>query len=687
VSTDSYLLSIIEDVKKSGDTRPLSNFVYENRAKLLQDTKISAALLNAFTASPLDDDPVEAIALQGLIDEARMDVENDGQHGPVFLKDLSEYFASLENLSAKAAGIIATCYARANVEVPDALLDIRIREMNKVMENSTSTQGVPPTPGDIGDLLKTLSKEVDGDNYALFEGLRELMAGVPKDTRHALAYDLTSAEHSASWTMAGYWLLSPDQSLREAVAHALLEKAKTAAMDGVLARRLPMLRSWMPADMARSLLDQAIREVRRHNLPASPAKKSVKTLQILVTPPDGVGAQSLAFFATKSIAMVLTKAGHGIKDAYIIPCRENSPEATAIANQLDDIAAEEVSKESARTILAAALADGKTNDVPPAHGFIDIASLFGMEDLRPNLMTATDWLHVLDPEGMIGQMTTQLYGRRINQSVYLIDDYDFFDNWFDDTAKLREAFETAKNFDQQMKLAALHLDERREYWAKQMLQVAFLLKEVDEDWESLTINAHALLNARPVEKTALAQHIAFNSVQAFNHSSGGLYEESDMMELDTLTSDMLAEMLSEIGMPESDPAWLDGYLHAVIIAPKPIEPDDWLGGVIEQLPPPVDEAIIMDLINAIFALYNHIGGSLDAGETTTSLGTSSPSSTAAWARGFSSLLATTPTAWKARSVTKADKEFIVRINKVGTGETETIPAKELQTWIAKRFAK
>jgi len=676
VGTESYLLSVIDDAKKSGDNGYLTGFVYENRAKLLQDKEIPTALINAFTVSPLNDEPVEAIALQGLIDEARMDVENGGQHGQIFLNSLSENFGSLNNLSAKAAGILATCYARANVEAPDVLLSIRIDQMSREMKNR------PPAAGEVGDLLKTLSKEVGGDNFALFEGLRELMAGVPKDTRHALAYELTSADHNSSWAMAGYWLLSPDPSLREAVAHALLEKAKMATMDGVMARRLPMLRSWMPADTARSLVDQTIREVRRHSLPATAAKKSVKISQIMLTPPDGVGAQSLAVFTTKSISMVLTKAGHGIKDSFIVPCRRNSPEAIEITLQLEDMDAEEISRESARTILAAALADGQANDVPPAHGFIDIVSLFGMEDLRPNLMTATDWLHALDPENMIGQMTAQLYGRRINESVYLIDDYDFFDSWFDDSAELREDFEAAKSFERQLILAALHLDKRREHWAKQMLQAAFLLKEVDQEWESLTINAHALLNGRPIEKTALAQHIAFNSVQAFNHSGDDFHDDP----FDDAPG-MLASLLSDIGMPESDPAWLDGYLHAAIIAPKSIEPDDWLGGVIEQLTPPVDEESVMNLINSTFALYNHIGGSLAEGETTTNLRAKSPSSTAAWARGFSTLLTAFPSAWKARSVTKADKEIIATISKVGTGETASISTEKLQTWISRRFTK
>ena len=95
----------------------------------------------------------------------------------------------------------------------------------------------------------------------------------------------------------------------------------------------------------------------------------------------------------------------------------------------------------------------------------------------------------------------------------------------------------------------------------------------------------------------------------------------------------------------------------------------------------------MDLINAIFALYSNISESLVTGETTTNLGANSPSSTAAWARGFTTLLATNPTAWKARSVTKADKEIISTIGKVGTGDIAPISTDKLQTWVSRRFTK
>ncbi|MFB6261449.1 MAG: hypothetical protein ABEK42_12420, partial [Thiohalorhabdaceae bacterium] len=79
------------------------------------------------------------------------------------------------------------------------------------------------------------------------------------------------------------------------------------------------LRSWLPADEARGLVDQALRAARRANLGGELFPNAGTVDEGAALLPDGVGALYLmmpvtAPDGTPLVAMVLTKAGHGLKD-------------------------------------------------------------------------------------------------------------------------------------------------------------------------------------------------------------------------------------------------------------------------------------------------------------------------------------------------------------------------------------
>ncbi len=122
-----------------------------------------------------------------------------------------------------------------------------------------------------------------------------------------------------------FWLLDPDNGVREAAADGLHEQARQGALVPAAAALLPVLRSWLPEGPVRERVDETIRSARRQGGGVGQAVAALPVEAAYLTPPDGVGAMQVVLMGravhsedTWHIGSVLVKGGFGLGDAYVL---------------------------------------------------------------------------------------------------------------------------------------------------------------------------------------------------------------------------------------------------------------------------------------------------------------------------------------------------------------------------------
>ena len=227
--------------------------------------------------------------------------------------------------------------------------------------------------------------------------------------------------------------------MRLAAASGLCERARRGSLDAIAASTLTLIGTWMPADRVLPVLDTILRETRPHE-PSEPMRAPRPGL-FLRSLPDGFGNQSFAVSLEgadgPATAFILLKAGHGVKDAYLIRETETTDAMLAQLAWLSETNCVDLAFDALEPVLSAALAEGLAEGkaVPP--GLIDVAGACGLGDLRPQAMTARDWLMRIDSEGEVANLPAGERAELIERSRDWPLDYDLIANWFEGTANER----------------------------------------------------------------------------------------------------------------------------------------------------------------------------------------------------------------------------------------------------------
>jgi len=362
-----------------------------------------------------NDKAPELIALEYLMTEARMNIENQNAQGAPFLQAIEDAILRLSSehhITFKGTVALGRCYVRADLPVPNSL-QARHSEPDAII----GSENLP----DLGDLLETLRKEVGTDGYMLHGMLEEMLATVQPEAKGALVSEVAQRDDPLCNQLACYWLLDDSKDVRLGAAAAILNRAQIRAMDAAMVSRILEIRAWQPEDDARSLLDQAIKEALRQELSGGIEPKPWTVHRILGSIPDGAGAQSIAIAAQnggqRGVIMILLKQNFGIKDAYVVPCGSASEQRRMLDHMLDEIDMLDLTPAVFRPTLAAALAEGMAVKTIPPHALIDIVEILGLTNLRPEPMCAQEWASYLDPDGMFANLSPQKLGRLVNESA------------------------------------------------------------------------------------------------------------------------------------------------------------------------------------------------------------------------------------------------------------------------------
>jgi hypothetical protein len=599
------------------------------------------------------------------LDEARMAEENDLPEGAALLSGLADALAAHEAaspLSAPDRLALARAFASAGL-VPPPFATLTADSVTDHLPDGA----VMP---DLGEILDPVLRDAGYSPGQAHAALSELLAGLPPELAAMLVSMTVDRPGAAEARLGLYWLLDPQADIRLAAATALVSRTN---LPPDLAALLPTLRKWMPDDPARAVVDAVIRRQMRAG--AQPSALAVKVHRAAASLPDGVGAQSLIaavqIGSRRAVAMAMLKQGHGVKDAFLIPCTSATEQKTLLARIFDEIDSIDLPPAALAAILARGLGEGLALGRPPAPGMVDMAEVWGAEALSPKPFGTADVLAALGPTPGPADDSAL-----IAASATWADRFSHLDSWFEDTGPLREALARARTDAGREAAAWKHLATRREAWARTIAASAAVLQAgQDPIWPSFAAVARALIGDRPLKRIPILHDIVAMTLEAWAAGEGAP-PEVDSHEGETL--------LAEAGLGD---AFLDGYLTALCIAPVAPAPEVWLGTFLGRIEFP-GEGSINRVMAAISARVDRIEETApDPVAMAAHLSPLDAERLQDWCTGFHALVTAAPRSWPARSLGPDDKRLLRTFSQVAEGRTDPTLAAVLPAWISQRHAR
>jgi hypothetical protein len=541
-----------------------------------------------------------------------------------------------------------------------------------------SAAGMP----DLDALLVPVLREF-GDAPAQAHGaLSEMLAALPAEPAAALVSMIVARPGLLEARLGLYWLLDPRPELRLATATALLSRAGAGGLPADLAALLPTIRKWLPEDGARAAVDAAIRRQMRDGI-ARPSPGRVIIHRAAASLPDGAGAQSLMasvqIGSRRAVAMVMLKQGHGVKDAFLLPCASASEQKRLLARVLDEIETHDLPPEALSAALARGLGEGLALGQLPATGMVDMAEIWGPEALLPTGAGAGDILAEIAAPRALARLSQAQKRTLVQASENWPNRFDHLDSWFEDSGPLREAIGRARTETGQETAVWKHIETRRDWWARILASSAATLQAAgDPVWMSFATVAQALIDGTALKRLPIMAEIVDMTLEAWEARLGhGPGARSGL-------SGDIDDMLAQAGI--SGP-FLHGYLVALAISPRAPRPEAWLGPLLGGIEFP-GEGSVNRIMEVVVARANGIDDEASNAEAMAQVfSVLDDEGIKDWATGFDTLLSAAPRAWPIKTLTADDKRMLSALTKVAKGSADSVLLGVLPPWIARRHAR
>ena len=513
--SSQMLAECMEQFRLHGFEPQFQSYFMQLKSRLLSSGDVACGLV-VLCAQEDDHSGGAHQILSLLLDEARMGLENDNEYAEDFLETVE-----MAVQAGVAAGAVqqenlmefAGLYRRVGLPVPQAFM--------------LDPDNMSPPPDmedfDLSENLENVARDIaaeGGSAYDLFNSIDTMMAAAPEEIQAGLANHTATMDGPFFERCALFRLLSGSELVQEATLAGLFERLDASALNAETLTLLPMIRGWFSSGPVQAALDELIKKARRKAVPGQSRQTGAEIQEIVASITDGVGAQSIAVRMKQGsmpfLAMVLLKAGYGIKDAFLVP-PENSEDAEHMVGQLRaETGADDITGDTLRVLLEGALADGLGHDHLPAPGFLDVIEACNLFDLRPQELDLSALLNLADPDRKIQDASAQALGRWINDDIALDYLEPLTDSWFEDTEDTREIVETARTARSIETKLWKFLDTRRDIWARRFLQTAVMLRDGDRprEWKTLTASAHGLQNGRALKRIPLMEDIMYTTIEA-----------------------------------------------------------------------------------------------------------------------------------------------------------------------------
>ena len=458
-----------------------------------------------------------------LLEHARLDAEGRCRLGERFLR---EVFAALDALAAGSglaegsAVRLAHAFTRAGIEVPQSLATVLARRLEE-----QAASGL--LPEQIDAAIDRLERNAEHGDGVVHEALDVLLRVLPPEFGSMCLDHVSSRDDRLCVRLILDCLLHASREVRVRAASDLEDRARSGLLEPATLATLALVRSWIPADDARGIVDEALRTALRQERFQPLELEARRLVQLQATFPTGSGGQAL-FVALEreeglAVVTVLLDAKRGITGAFVVKDSAAGNEEPARAARAG---MSEERKEAFELMLCAALADGLSAGVPPPAGLIDVALACGLTELRPHPMSARVWLASVDPGGEIASLPEPVRERLIGRSALWPADHEELLTWFEGTKEFDEAVKSTSGVREAEAVFWDRLEERRGEWALLMLRAAHVLKASRDDgeWRSFAATASAVLDGRALDTVPVMVYIVNATIDTWQGENDVLPE-------------------------------------------------------------------------------------------------------------------------------------------------------------------
>lgn len=621
---------------------------------------------------------VGMLVLGQCLDNARMAVENDQTGGAAFLASVAERLAAAKKqgvLDRQLALALAGNYARAGLEAPCALQLPAGRSAPMPVSEHRRASGKSSTAEAAMDAgIEQLVRENDGTPLQLHAMLTELFATLPPPVRSMMVHRISVREGAAYERLAAFWLLDGAAETRRAAAQALSDRTKAGAWPPRLHNDVRQVVSWLPEGREREVLSNMLANSSADEQPASRQNRArpIATLSswrvedVLVSMPDGAGCQNLTLSAVRgrdhAVAVCLLKRSHGVKDAFVVPCRTKAERQQMIRRIGSELPMLPVATDFARSVLGRALSDGISAGALPAPGLLEVMELTGPLTPVPNAPATI--LASLSSETHALVATKAQVKRLSGRDSEMLWQEELFDSWFEQTEALDRSLAATKTEVAAKAAVWEHLETRRLWWAEQLALAAATADATPVltpfARACLAAAATSLLDKGTLKSASVMKAVMAATIEAY------LGREAEQFEPLTGRSPRSAEGSA---MPVSEallaaglsPAFLLGWGTALAAAPIPPTPQQTMETLLIRL-----VGVPVASVDALFATVSDaLEGAADLGADRAALlkclRRHTPAESGQWCSGFTAMVAAAKRCWPQKRLGSDGKSLLALI--------------------------
>lgn len=620
-----------------------------------------------------------------ILDEARMNNENEEPGASHFFQVLSAGLTErteADELDAETCFGLCQAYLRAGLTPHDHL-----RRAPDAFEALAGDE-MPELP-DAADLAEGLVPDASTP-FETYTGLREIVGAMPAQVTTAFLMQTIGQGDPRMIAVGRYFLLDPVAEMRDAAIGGFGLLAENAHVDAGLLSDLILIRNWMPHGKA---LDTVIKTALRSEPSGGTVLQPWQLHRVLTSLPDGTGSQSIIGVcsrgSTRAVAAAMIKEGHGIKDAYVIPCSSRGDQKTIVEQIEQAMPMHDVSPSYLSPAIGFALGDGLARRTVTTPGFLDVAPMFGIGDVTPQPGGHATLLAAVDPEGELAALSDNRRGRLIGKSRDWFPEHDISSSWFVSDATLMEALEEAPTATSAKKIVARHLEERRDRWANCFARSALILRHDDsappDAWMSFGVVAQALATGREIKKIPVFEDIlgqtlevaTAHAMEDHDDELGWDIEDFEPPEIEAERQGELAKLLK--GSPLK-PDQIDGYLTAVLIAPDFSSPNEWLMPLMDGVQVK-GQGSIQRILDILMLRYGALNEAVILGEIGGAVRDLPPKRFQAWTEGFAQAVDGIKGAWPKRALSRDDKQVLNLIRNAAIEDLTPTLKPLLPSWL------
>jgi len=625
------------------------------------------------------------VLLSRILDEARMNQENEEPGASDFFQVLAAGLAEraeLRELDAEICFGLCQAYLRAGLTPPD-----RLRTAPDAFEAFAGDE--IPELADVAELAEGLVP--DGSTpFETYTGLREIAGAMPAQVTTAFLVQTIAQGDPRMIAVGRYFLLDPVAEMRDAAIAGFGLLAESAHVNAALLSDLILIRNWLPNGKA---LDTPITTALRREPSGGTVPQPWQLHRVMTSLPDGTGSQSILGVcsrgSTRAVAAAMIKEGHGIKDAYVIPCSSRGDQKSIVEQIEQAMTMHDVSPSYLAPAVGFALGDGLARGAVTTPGFLDVAPMFGIGDVTPQTGGHAALLAAVDPEGELAALSDNRRGRLIGKSRDWFSEHDISSSWFVSDATLMAALEKASTAASAKKIVAGHLDERRDLWSKFFSRSALILRHdhgaPPDAWMSFAAVAEALEAGREIKKIPVFEDILEQTLEvAAARAMEGLDDElewdNEELEPPEIEAERQGELAKLLKGSPLKPDQIDGYLTAVLIAPEFASPNEWLMPLMEAIEVN-GQGSIQRILDILMLRYGALNEAVILGEIGGDVRDLPPKRFQAWTEGFAQAVDGIKGAWPKRALSRDDKQVLNLIRSAAIEDLTPTLKPLLPSWL------